>query len=292
MTRPSTPAHRAVSALCLLTAIAAASFTKTAGAASLPSITIAATAPNAAMDGSATGLLTFSRSGDTTSAVTVNFALGGTAVKWTDYYRLPQGDMPVAVTIPAGTASATLAITAKANSTGAIPESATFTLSADPTYSVGSPAKATITIVSAAEATPTVNVVATAPTAAIGGSASGLLTFSRTGGTANSLTINYLLTGSAVKWTDYYRLPQGDMPVAVTIPAGAASATLPITAKANSTGASPETAVFTLAPDPSYSVGTGSTATITITSAGTPVATPAIVNPRRGCASSAGQPPP
>ena len=279
MKRPLALGHRAVSVFCLLTALTAASFTITAGAAALPSISIAATAPTAAVDGSATGLLTFSRSGDTTGAVTVNFTLGGTAVKWTDYYRLPQGDMPVAVTIPAGASSATLAITAKANTTGANPETATFTLSPDSSYAVGSPANATITIVSAAEATPAVNVVATAPTAVIGGSATGLLTFSRTGGTANTLTVNYLLTGSAVKWTDYYRLPQGDMPVAVTIPVGAASATLAITAKANTTGANPETAIFTLAPDPSYTVGTGSTAKITITSAGTPLATPAIVTP-------------
>jgi hypothetical protein len=30
-----------------------------------------------------------------TNSLTVNYALGGTAAKWTDYYRLPEGDMPV-----------------------------------------------------------------------------------------------------------------------------------------------------------------------------------------------------
>jgi len=43
--------------------------------------------------------------------------------------------------------------------------------------------------------------------------------------------VNYNLTGSAVKWNDYRR-PQGDMPVSITIPVGATSATLTIVAVA------------------------------------------------------------
>jgi len=74
----------------------------------------------------------------------------------------------------------------------------------------------------AAQRLPSVTVAATAPSAAIGGSATGLITFSRTGNTANSLTVSFSLSGTAVKWTDYYRLPQGDMPESVTIPAGSA----------------------------------------------------------------------
>jgi len=119
----------------------------------------------------------------------------------------------------------------------------------------------------AAASIPSVSVVATVPTTTIGGSSTGLLTFSRSGSTAGDLNVSYMLSGTAVKWNDYYRLPQGDMPVAVTIPTGAASTTLAITAKANTTGANPETAVFTLSPNPSYSIGTANTAVITILAA-------------------------
>jgi hypothetical protein len=63
------------------------------------------------------------------------------------------------------------------------------------------------------------------------------------------------------------------MPVAVTIPAGAPSATLAITARANSTGANPETAVFTISADPSYTVGAANTAALTIVAA---IAGPAV----------------
>ena len=57
------------------------------------------------------------------------------------------------------------------------------------------------------------------------------------------------LSGSAAKWTDYRRLPEGDMPVSITIPAGEASATLTIYAMANSTLANPQTVSLTLIPD-------------------------------------------
>ena len=131
----------------------------------------------------------------------------------------------------------------------------------------------------AAQRLPSVTVAATAPSAAIGGSATGLITFSRTGNTANSLTVSFSLSGTAVKWTDYYRLPQGDMPESVTIPAGSASVTLAITAKANSTGASPETAVFTLSANRSYRIGAARTATISIVAGGAAPAIPASAAP-------------
>src|ERR1700678_1741488 len=262
MKRPIAAGRAALSAFCLLAYAAAGP--SNAAAQALPSVSVVATDPTAAIDGSSTGLLTFSLTRTSASDVTVNFTLGGSAAKWTDYYRLPEGDMPVSVTIPAGSSSATLAITARANSTGANPETATFTLSPDPSYTVGAANTATITIVPTISTVPSVSVVATDPTAAIDGSSTGLLTFSLTGTSASDVIVNFTLGGSAAKWTDYYRLPEGDMPVSVTIPAGSSSATLAITARANSTGANPETATFTLSPDPSYTVGAASTATITI----------------------------
>jgi len=255
---------------------AAAAFALTTHpSAALPSVSVAATVPVAAVDGSATGLVTFTRTGDTTSSLNVNFALGGTAVKWMDYYRLPQGDMPTSLAIPAGASAATLPITAKGNCTGANPETAIFTVSPDSSYALGSASTATVTIVAAAPSFATVTVAATVPTTAIGGSSAALLTFTRTGNTAGALTVNFALGGTAVKWMDYYRLPQGDMPTSVTIPAGASSCTLPITAKGNITGASPETAVFSLMADPAYLVGAAGTASISIVAAGSLPAAPA-----------------
>jgi hypothetical protein len=110
----------------------------------------------------------------------------------------------------------------------------------------------------------TLTVVATNPTAAIGSAtATGLLTFTCSEVVPADLTVNYALGGSAVKWNDY-QADDGSMPVSVTIPAGSSSVTMTIVAVANTTGASPETATFTLSPDPAYLVGTPSTATITL----------------------------
>ena len=175
--------------------------------------------------------------------------------------------MPVLVTIPVGSASTTLSISGKGNSTNASDETAIFTIAPDASYQVGTQNTATLTIGNNNSGPATVSVEATVPTATVNGSSNAVLTFSRTGSTAASLDVNYNLTGSAVKWTDYYHLPQGDMPVTVTIPAGATSTTLPITGKGNSTGSSPETAIFTIAQDATYAIGSAKSATITLVAA-------------------------
>ena len=110
----------------------------------------------------------------------------------------------------------------------------------------------------------TVTVTATDASAAIGGIDNAALTFARSGGDASAaLTVKFALSGTAVKWMDYRR-PEGDMPVEFTIPAGVTSAVMNLQAVANSTNASPETAVITLAADAAYTVGTAKTATVTI----------------------------
>jgi hypothetical protein len=114
----------------------------------LPTVSVAATVPTAVLDGSNNGAFTFTRTGSTSSPLTVNYSLGGTAVKWNDYYRYGVGDMPVSITIPAGSAAYTMGIVARDNQTHANPETVILTLSSDPAYQVGAPANATMTIVS------------------------------------------------------------------------------------------------------------------------------------------------
>jgi hypothetical protein len=228
----------------------------------LPTVTVAATHATATIGTSNPGLLTFTRTGSTTAALTLSYALSGTAVKWNDYHTTA-GDMPVAVTIPAGAASTIMTIVAVANTTNANPETAIFTLSANSTYTIGATNTATLTILPAAPVLPTVTVAATNATATIGTSNVGLLTFTRTNNNTAALTVNYALSGTAVKWNDYHTIA-GDMPVAVIIPAGASSVTMTIVAVANTTNANPETAIFTLSTNSAYTIGTASTATITI----------------------------
>ncbi len=233
----------------------------------LPTISVAATVPTAAIGTANYGTFTFTRAGDATLALTVNYTLGGTAVKWTDYRRPVEGDMPVSITIPAGASSYTMNIAGLANSTGANPETVNLALSTDPSYTVATANTATITIVSNVVVTlPSVTVAATAPTATIGTANYGAFTFTRTGSTGSALTVNYTLGGTAVKWTDYRRPVEGDMPVSITIPAGASSCTMNIAAIGNAYNVNPETASLTLSTDPAYTVGAASSVTITIVS--------------------------
>jgi hypothetical protein len=143
------------------------------------------------------------------------------------------------------------------------------------TWDYAGRASATATAPTSPTGPSTVTVTATDATAVIGSNDTAALTFTRTGGsTSAALTVKYALSGTAVKWLDYRR-PEGDMPVEVTIPAGATSATMTIAGIANVTNANPETAIVTLANDSAYTVGNEKSATITIAPAGTTPTAPA-----------------
>jgi hypothetical protein len=110
---------------------------------------------------------------------------------------------------------------------------------------------------------PNVSAAATSPTASRALQNNGVWTITRTGDTSSPLTVNFQFTGTAVKWNDYRR-PQGDMPETLTIPAGSATATLPIYAVPGTTWTGSETAILNISQNASYNVGTLSSATITL----------------------------
>jgi len=110
-------------------------------------VSVTATTPLAIIHG-ANGAFTFTRTGSTKAPLRVNYAIGGTAVKVKDYYRAGVGAMPAAITIPAGSASVTMRIVARNNTTRANPETVIITLSPASAYTVGSPASATMAILS------------------------------------------------------------------------------------------------------------------------------------------------
>ena len=75
--------------------------------------------------------------------------------------------------------------------------------------------------------------------------------------------MNFKLSGTAAKWTDYRR-PAGDMPEEIVIPAGATSAKLTLVAMANSTGANPATVIVTLESGSGYNLGNPNSGTVTL----------------------------
>jgi hypothetical protein len=81
------------------------------------------------------------RTGSTASALTVNYALSGTAINGTDYNTLA-----TSMTIPSGAASAVITVTPKASTSYVGSATAQLALSANSTYTVGATGSATVTI--------------------------------------------------------------------------------------------------------------------------------------------------
>ncbi len=119
-------------------------------------ITITASDAAASEQGSGTGQFTFTRSGPTAGALTVNFSIGGTASA-ADYAALP-----ATVEIPDGLTSATLLVTPNDDATIEGSETVVATLTPG-LYNLGAPGSATITIADN-DVAPSVTI--TSPTAA------------------------------------------------------------------------------------------------------------------------------
>src|SRR5204863_8115450 len=123
------------------------------------------------------GTFTITRTGDTGSALAVNYALGGTAQNGTDYQQLG-----TSLTIPAGASSATVTVTPIDDSAVEGDETVILTLSANAAYAVGSPSSATVSIADNDQPPPqkpSVTVVATDMLASEPGADTGTFTFYR-----------------------------------------------------------------------------------------------------------------
>jgi hypothetical protein len=112
-----------------------------AASVALPTVTVAASVPAASRVGLANGAFVVSRTGDSSSALTVNLALSGTATNGVDYTSLG-----TTMTIPAGAASATLVVAPLPSASVVGSRTVVLTLSSNSLYSVGSSAKSTVTI--------------------------------------------------------------------------------------------------------------------------------------------------
>jgi Calx-beta domain len=270
-------------------------------------VTVAALTPTATEVGPSepfpvAGLIRVTRSGgDTTTALTVNYSLGGTAVNGTDYQMLPGS-----VTIPAGSVTAYIDVIPiqDVDSTGQQDENSnaeehetvifqlTLPTTGQPPYSIGPPGKVTVTIAESIPSSdqPTVAVTALIPNASEVspteiGPHPGLFRVTRSGGdTTTPLTVHYSVGGTAVNGTDYQRLPG-----LVTIAPGSVAAYIHVTPIQDADSQTEEhdavTLQLTLPPagQPSYALGSPGNATVTIAestpSSGVPMVTLTALTP-------------
>ncbi|MEK6335429.1 MAG: Calx-beta domain-containing protein [Acidobacteriota bacterium] len=112
-------------------------------------VAVAVSPLSVAEDGAPNLVYTFTRNGLTTSSLTVNFSVGGTAAFSTDYTQTGAAAFAASsgtVTIGAGNSTATVTINPAVDSTVEPDETAILTVTSGTGYNVGSPSSATGTI--------------------------------------------------------------------------------------------------------------------------------------------------
>jgi len=114
----------------------------------------------------------------------------------------------------------------------------------------------------------TVTVTASDANASETGPDNGTFTFTRSGSTAAALVVQYRVGGTATNGSDYASLSGS-----VTIPAGAASATVTVRPVDDANAEASETVDVTVLPDGAYTVGNPPSATVTIADNDRPVVT-------------------
>lgn len=108
---------------------------------------------------------------------------------------------------------------------------------------------------------PSVSVLASVPTASEAGLVSGAFTIERTGATDDPLAVSYSVTGTATPGSDYIALPGQ-----ITIPAGAASALVPVVPIDDPLSEPDETVIVTIVADSGYTLGESASASVRIVS--------------------------
>lgn len=244
------------------------SATKSSGFTYLPRVTIAATDNSAAESPFNTGKFTLTRTGATTSALTVTVTIGGdapTAINGTDYLSISTSQI-----IGAGQASKIITVSPVNDSAVEPVENVKLTVAAGAGYAVGSASNATVAISSEdVGATVPVSITATDPTAAESPADSGKFKLTRTGSTASALTVTVAFGGTASMGPDYAAISSIQ-----TIPAGALFTEFGVSPVNDSLLEASETVVATVTAPPGspYTVGSPSTATVTIASEDPPCA--------------------
>ncbi|MCP4660734.1 MAG: hypothetical protein GY856_35480, partial [bacterium] len=215
-------------------------------------VSIEASDPNAAEEGLDPGQFLVNRSGDTSSALTVYYTIGGTATAGSDYDALSDR-----VVIPAGASSAPIDVTPIDDGQSESDETVELSLGTGGGYTIGSPGTALVTI--ADNDPPLVSISASDAEAAEAGLDPGQFLVTRTGSTDSALTVYYTIGGTATQGSDYQALSGS-----VEIAAGAASAPIDVTPIDDTELESSETVQLTLGGHASYTVGSPSLATVNI----------------------------
>ena len=221
----------------------------------LTTVTVFPTSEPAA-EPSSPGTFTVKRDGDLTAALTVNYAVGGTAVPNVDYVPLSGS-----VTIPAGAASAPVVFQPLNDGVLTPDKYVTLSLTNDYNYDAGTPDMASIYITESQR--PTVTISAPVNSVSEQGNVFGEFQISRTTTTGN-LTVYLALSGTAAPGWNYLPL---DNPV--VIPDGASSVSLDVIPFQDAILDPTMTVELTVLANTNYNVASPRTAVVDILDDGT-----------------------
>ena len=232
----------------------------------LPVITVVATDASAAetIPGATTnpGQYTLTRTGLTTSALTVNVTKTGTATNGVDYTSIP-----TTVTFSAGSATALVPLNVIYDTLVEGTETAILNVTAGNGYAVGTTASATVSIADSIPVLPSITLASNYSGVSENSKTNLVYTFNRTGATTSSLTVNFTLGGTATRNSDYSAYG-GNFLTATTgnivFAAGATTAKLELVTTGDAVKEANETIAFTLAGGTGYTIGTPTAVTTTI----------------------------
>lgn len=191
------------------------------------------------------GSFTVKRDGDQSVNLMVHYTMTGTASNSVDY-TAPSGS----VTIPAGSASAGVFISALDDAFVEGDESVRLVLSTNAAYDIGIAGSATLTLRD--DELATVNVTAPDNAASEPGSDFGSFMISRGGVTSGDLTVNLAINGTAIAGSDYLPLENP-----VVIPDGSSSVTMIVIPFDDlHWEMSNETVIVTIVTSTNYNIGT------------------------------------
>ncbi len=237
-------------------------------------VTVTVTPAAVAEDGAANLTYTFTRTGVTSGAIVVHFAVGGTALLATDYTQSGADAISATagtVTIPAGATSATVTIDPGPDSVVELNETVDLTVTPAAGYHVASPGTASGVI-----RNDDTDVTLTVSPASVfeDDSANLLYKFERAGVTDSPLTVSFSVSGTALFNADYTATGAASFSATAgtaTFAAGSTTTTVTIDPAADVTIEPDETVVLALTPAAGYNVASPGSATGKIVSDDTAV---------------------
>jgi alpha-tubulin suppressor-like RCC1 family protein len=217
-----------------------------------PVITLMVSPASVMEDGVANLFYTFSRTGPTTSPLTVNYTVGGTATLGSDYTGIATSGVTKTVTFAAGSTTALVTVNPTDDITIEPNETVALTLAAGSGYVVGTPSAVVGTISNDDQTRVMIGVTSLPFSVPEDGPSLLNYRFYRNGPTTDPLIVNYTVAGTATLGMDYTGLPMAGAMKQVTIAAGSDTAFVSIDPISDLAIEPNETVALTIAPGSGY----------------------------------------